>query len=224
MIFPQRLIDGYTAFAAGRLQSEQDRYRELAELGQSPEIMVIGCCDSRVSPEVIFDARPGELFVVRNVANIIPPYSPDGQAHGVSAALEFGVAALKVKHIVVLGHARCGGVRAFAEDIDNLRKPLSPGDFIGKWMNLLAPVTEQVAGYSFLTNTERETVLERLSVRNSIKNLRTFPYIREREADGRLAVHGAWFDISTGELWVMDNETGYFSRPEIQAEETASQR
>src|SRR3954462_10347590 len=113
MSFPQRLIDGYGAFTSGRLQSEQDRYRELAERGQTPEIMVSGCADSRVSPEVIFNARPGELFVVRNVANLVPPYAPDGRAHGVSAALEFGVAALHVKHIVVLGHAQCGGVRAF---------------------------------------------------------------------------------------------------------------
>ena len=97
MPFPRRLIDGYRAFRDARLRREQDRYRELAESGQSPETMVIGCCDSRVSPEVIFDARPGELFVVRNVANIVPPYAPDGRAHGVSAALEFGVAALKVK-------------------------------------------------------------------------------------------------------------------------------
>ncbi len=139
MIFPQRLIDGYYAFAGGRLRREQDRYRELAEAGQSPQIMVIGCCDSRVSPEVIFDANPGELFVVRNVANIVPPYAPDERAHGVSAALEFGVGALRVQHIVVLGHARCGGVRAYAEE----REPLSPGDFIGKWMALMAPAAEK---------------------------------------------------------------------------------
>src|ERR1700709_2455412 len=123
MSFPQRLIDGYDAFANGRLQSEQDRYRELAEHGQTPEIMVIGCCDSRVSPEVIFDARPGELFVVRNVANLVPPYTPDGAQRAVSAALESAVQALRVKHIVVLGHAQCGGIRAFAEE----NAPLSPG-------------------------------------------------------------------------------------------------
>src|SRR5271170_5540617 len=140
MPFPQRLIEGYRAFLGGRLPREQDRYRQLAETGQSPEVMVIGCSDSRVSPEVIFDARPGELFVVRNVANIVPPYQPDGHAHGVSAALEFGVAALKVKHIVVLGHASCGGVRAFAEKA----APLSPGDFIGRWMSLMAPAAEKV--------------------------------------------------------------------------------
>src|SRR5665647_645976 len=112
MTFPKRLIDGYNAFAAGRLQKEQDRYRDLAERGQAPETMVIGCCDSRVSPEVIFDAGPGELFVVRNVANLVPPYSPDSAYHGVSAALEYAVIVLQVAHIVVLGHARCGGIQA----------------------------------------------------------------------------------------------------------------
>src|SRR5215207_11189926 len=137
-MFPERLTQGYRAFLDDRLPRERGRYETLAE-GQAPEIMLIGCCDSRVSPEVIFDARPGELFVVRNVANLVPPYSPDGTYHGVSAALEFGVGALRVKHIVVLGHARCGGVRAFAED----SAPLSPGDFIGKWMTLIAPAAEK---------------------------------------------------------------------------------
>ena len=140
MTFPQRLIDGYNAFAAGRLPQEQGRLRELAETGQSPEVMVIGCCDSRVSPEVIFDARPGELFVVRNVGNLVPPYTPDGAQRAVSAALEFAVQALKVKHIVVLGHAQCGGIRAFAQEA----APLSPGDFIGRWMALIAPAAKMI--------------------------------------------------------------------------------
>ena len=139
MPFPTDSSKAIAIFSTAACASEQDRYRELAEAGQSPEVMVIGCCDSRVSPEVIFDARPGELFVVRNVANIVPPYEPDGHAHGVSAALEFGVAALKVKHIVVLGHAHCGGVKAFAEKAE----PLSPGDFIGNWMRLMAPAAEK---------------------------------------------------------------------------------
>ena len=124
--FPPRLVDGYRGFLSGRLTAEQSRYRELAERGQSPEVMVIGCCDSRVSPEVIFDAHPGELFVVRNVANLVPPYAPDGAYHGVSAALEFAVQALRVKHIVVLGHARCGGIRAYAEH----GNPLSPSALV----------------------------------------------------------------------------------------------
>src|SRR5690242_7896138 len=159
MTFPQRLIDGYGTFASGRLQSEQHRYRELAEHGQTPEIMVIGCCDSRVSPEVIFDARPGELFVVRNVANLVPPYAPDGAYHGVSAALEFGVAALKVKHIVILGHAHCGGVRAYAED----HEPLSPGDFIGRWMSLMAPAVAKVGPRGDLSRAEYLERMEKAS-------------------------------------------------------------
>src|ERR1700710_2462605 len=117
MTFPQRLGEGYRSFRAARLPAEQSRYRDLAERGQAPETMIVGCCDSRVAPEVIFDAGPGELFVVRNVANLVPPYQPDGGAHGVSAALEYAVRALRVKHIVVLGHAQCGGIRAFIDNI-----------------------------------------------------------------------------------------------------------
>ena len=108
--FPQHLLDGYRTFTSQRLPTEQSRYRELSERGQSPAVMVIGCCDSRVSPEVIFDAGPGELFVVRNVANLVPVYQPDGGAHGVSAALEYAVNVLRIKHVVVLGHAQCGGI------------------------------------------------------------------------------------------------------------------
>src|SRR5262245_56635282 len=144
MPLPQRLIEGYNSFRTGRLADEQSRYRDLAERGQSPEIMVIGCCGSRVSPEVIFDAGPGELFVVRNVANLVPPFAPDGAHHGVSAALEFAVQVLRVKHVVVLGHARCGGIRAFAER----GEPLSPGDFIGKWMSLIAPAAAAIGARS----------------------------------------------------------------------------
>src|SRR5437763_12124374 len=119
-LFPQQLIEGYRTFTSARLPTEQSRYRELSDRGQSPEVMVIGCCDSRVSPEVIFDAGPGELFVVRNIANLVPVYQPDGGAHGVSAALEFAVQVLRVKPIVVLGHAQCGGIRAFIGDIERL--------------------------------------------------------------------------------------------------------
>src|SRR6201746_2053917 len=111
--FPEHLIEGYRTFTSQRLPTEQTRYRELSERGQSPAVMVIGCCDSRVSPEVIFDAGPGELFVMRNIANLVPVYQPDGGAHGVSAALEYAVNVLRVKHVVGLGHAQCGGIRAF---------------------------------------------------------------------------------------------------------------
>jgi len=206
MNFPQRLIDGYNAFADGRLQKEQDRFRELAEAGQTPQVMVIGCCDSRVSPEVIFDARPGELFVVRNVANIVPPYAPDGQAHGVSAALEFGVAALKVQHIVVLGHAHCGGVKAFAEDAE----PLSPGDFIGKWMKLMAPAAEKVGPRGALSPADYLSRLEQANVVNSLDNLMTFPRLRKRIERGQVTLHGAFFGVASGDLSVLDKATGEF--------------
>ncbi len=188
---------------------EQQRYRALAE-GQTPETMIIACCDSRAAPETIFNAGPGELFVLRNVANLVPTFQPDGGQHGTSAAIEFAVNGLGVKNIVIMGHGRCGGIRAA---LDPAGAPLAQGDFIGKWMSMLAPVADEVSAYSILTNKERQTMLERLSIRNSISNLRTFPYVRQLEAEGKLAVHGAWFDISTGELWVMNGD-GDFERPE----------
>jgi carbonic anhydrase len=209
--FPKHLIDGYAAFIRGRYAEEQSRYKKLASDGQAPATMVIACCDSRAAPETIFGAGPGELFVLRNIANLVPTFQPDAYQHGTSAGIEFAVNALEVENLVVLGHGRCGGIRAAL----NPGHALAQGDFIGKWMSMLAPVSAEVAKYTFLTPTERETVLERLSVRNSLNNLRTFPYVQEREADGRLKLHGAWFDISTGELWVMDPDTGDFSRPEL---------
>jgi carbonic anhydrase len=201
MVLPDRLIQGYSAFRSGRLRDEQARYRELAETGQSPEVMVIGCCDSRVSPEVIFDARPGELFVVRNVANLVPPYTPDGAQRAVSAALEFAVQALKVKHIVVLGHERCGGIKAYTEP----NEPLSPGDFIGKWMSLIAPAAE-AAGPSSRFNSREHYLshLEQVSIVKTLDNLMTFPCVRILVERGRLALHGAYFGVATGELSVLD--------------------
>ena len=195
----------------GRYSGESERYRTLARNGQTPETMVIACCDSRAAPETIFDSGPGELFVVRNVANLVPPYAPDGRHHSTSAALEFAVQSLKVKHIVVLGHGRCGGIRAA---LDPAAEPLSPGDFIGKWMGLVAPAAEAVAGNEMMTQAERQTALERISIRYSIANLRSFPCISILEGKGKLSLHGAWFDISTGELWVMDAATGDFRRPD----------
>jgi len=206
MGFPQRLLDGYRAFCHARLPTEQTRYRELAESGQRPEIMVVGCCDSRVSPEVIFDARPGELFVMRNVANLVPPYSPSGLAHGVSAALEFAVQALKIRHIVVLGHARCGGIRAFAEQ----DAPLSPSDFIGKWMSLIAPAAEAVGERGDRPLVDYLAQLERASIIKTLENLMTFPFVRICVERGRLTLHAAYFDVATGLMFVHDPETKAF--------------
>jgi carbonic anhydrase len=207
MALPKQLTDGYRAFRTGRLRDEQERYRELGETGQSPEVMVIGCCDSRVSPEVIFNARPGELFVVRNVANLVPPYTPDGAQRAVSAALEFAVQALKVKHIVVLGHASCGGIRAYTEPGD----PLSPGDFIGKWMELIAPAAEAAGPVSrFASREDYLAHLEQVSIAKTLDNLMTFPCVRILVERGRLSLHGAYFGVATGELSVLDRATGQF--------------
>ena len=209
---PEHLLTGYRNFMSGRYLAESGRYRSLAREGQTPETMVIACCDSRSAPETIFDTGPGELFVLRNVANLVPPYEPDGEFHSTSAALEFAVQSLKVKNIVVMGHGRCGGIRAA---LDNGAAPLSPGDFIGTWMSLVAPAAGTVSTNSLMTSTERQTALERISIRYSIANLRTFPYIKVLESEGKLVLHGAWFDISTGELWVMNTETGDFERPDL---------
>lgn len=208
---PEQLLAGYRNFMAGRYTTESGRYRTLAREGQAPETLVIACCDSRAAPELIFDAGPGELFVARNIANLVPHFEPDEMFHGTSAALEFAVQSLKVKHIVVMGHGRCGGIAAA---LNPSATPLSPGDFIGRWMGLLAPAAEIVSGNQMMTQAERQTALERISIRFQIDNLRSFPWIKAREEKGELSLHGAWFDISEGELWTMDPETGDFERPE----------
>ena len=211
-LLPEHLLTGHKAFMTGRYQAEEQRYRSLAREGQDPDTLVIACCDSRAAPETIFDSAPGELFVIRNVANLVPPYAPDGDYHATSAALEFGVQALKVKHIVVLGHGRCGGVKAA---LSPDAAPLSPGDFIGKWMSMVEEPAKMVMANELMTAGERQTALERISIRFSLQNLRSFPYVAAREAAGELTLHGAWFDISTGELWAMDPDTGDFQRPMI---------
>jgi carbonic anhydrase len=213
MSFPPRLVEGYTAFLGSRLREEQSRYQELSEIGQSPEIMVIGCCDSRVSPEVIFDARPGELFVVRNVANLVPPYTPDGAQRAVSAALEFAVQALRVKHIVVLGHEQCGGIRAFAEE----SKPLSPGDFIGRWMEMIAPAARSLGPRGDMPMNRYLMQLEQASMVKTLDNLMTFPCVRILVERGKLNLHAAYFGVATGTLSVLDPKSGAFV-PVAQAE------
>src|SRR5262249_32843089 len=175
-----------------------DRFRRLAAAGQKPRIMLIGCCDSRVSPEVIFDAEPGEIFVARNIANLVPPYRPNDDLHGTSAALEYALMGLQVEHIVVLGHAGCGGVRAFAQgEYAAAHKPLSPSDFIGNWISLihLAAARIEMRG---MTDDEMggmtDDYVERLalaSIVQSVANLRSFPWISAREREGKLALRGA---------------------------------
>ena len=210
--FPQKLLQGYSDFMHGKYHAEKDRYAELAVSGQKPDTMVIACCDSRAAPETIFNSHPGELFVARNVANLVPPYEPDTALHATSAALEFAVQSLRVKDIVVLGHGRCGGISAA---LDPSAEPLSPGDFIGNWMRLLDPLAEQVRTSTAMTASERQTALERISIRNSIANLLTFPCVKILTDRGKLKLHGAWFDIFSGEMWVMDAKSGDFQRPNV---------
>lgn len=205
-MLPEQLHHGYQAFLSDRFPSERTRYKRLATAGQDPKIMVIGCCDSRVSPEVIFDAGPGELFVMRNVANLVPPYEPDTSSyHGTSAAIEFAINGLKVEHIVVLGHASCGGVAAVYDDA----APLATGDFIRKWMSQIEPLSKRLEprGPDRAVNIRR---LELAVVEQSLANLMTFPYIRHKVESGELQLHGTYFGVATGLLFVRDPLTGAF--------------
>jgi carbonic anhydrase len=199
MPLPDKLLRGYASFRTGRYQQESDRYRQLGEGLQKPTVMIIACCDSRAAPETIFDAGPGEIFVMRNVANLVPPYAPDGKHHATSAAIEFAVLSLGVKHVVIMGHGRCGGIRAVVEGSN----PLSSGDFIGQWMRDVNDVAEAVR-QDHNHNDDFQTAVEHASVEHSLANLRTFPWLRMRENKQDITVHGAWFDISLGELHAYD--------------------
>jgi carbonic anhydrase len=206
-MFPERLSRGYRSFLGGRFAAERARYQELAGLGQKPSIMVIGCVDSRVSPEVIFDAAPGEILVARNVANLVPRCEPAGETqHGASAALEFAVRALKVEHIVVLGHAFCGGIKAFASEA----APLSASDFIGKWMSQIAPAAQAIGPKDGEGEEAWLRKLEFASVELSLKNLMTFPFVRSAVEKGELHLHGAYFGVASGRLLVRNEATGVF--------------
>jgi carbonic anhydrase len=218
MTFPTRLIEGYRAFVAERLPVERNRFERLAQTGQQPDVMVIGCCDSRVSPEVIFDAHPGELFVVRNVANLVPPYSPTGFTHGVSAAIEFAVLALQVKHVIVLGHTRCGGIRAFVEH----RGRTNAHDFIDNWMALIGPAAAAVEHNGGAAAADYISRLEQASIVATMNNLKTFPWVRDRVDDGRLLLLGAYFDVATGALNIYDPATGAFAPLPADLPEAAS--
>ena len=196
---PRALEAGYHRFRATRYAAERDRWRSLAEEGQRPETMVIACSDSRSAPETVFDAGPGELFVVRNVAALVPPYEPDTRSHAASAALEFAVRALEVSAIVVMGHGRCGGIRAAVEGSSGI----AGSDFIDAWVAGVRELARELdAGESpdpdaFLRAVEHHSVVR------SLEHLRTFPWIEERASAGTLRLHGAWFDIALGELHAM---------------------
>ncbi len=207
---PQRtiewLIEGFREFREGYFAKNRDLFDALLKRGQSPKVMVVGCADSRVDPLLITGAAPGDLFIVRNVANLVPPYAPDGHYHGTSAALEFAVRSLEVEHIVVLGHAQCGGVRALFEG-----PPQSGpvGDFVAAWMSIAEPARRRALALR-LPVEEQRRACEFETVKVSLDNLRTFPWIAERMAAGRLTLHGWYFDLAQGSLLRFDEAAQEF--------------
>jgi carbonic anhydrase len=206
--FPETLTDRFRRFKHRIYFPNADQYEELATYGQSPEIMLISCCDSRVDPETIFNAMPGELFVIRNVANLIPPYETGGKFHGVSAAIEFAVLNLRVKHIVVLGHSGCGGIKAALNQSAAIQ---TEAMFITKWMSMLDEARLRVmAANQNGSAHEKLEALEKEGIKTSINNLRSFPIVAEREDKGKINLHGAHFDIKTGTLAVLNHSRGEF--------------
>jgi carbonic anhydrase len=190
------LIAGYRRFRAGTWRAERARFEELSRLGQRPHALVIACSDSRTDPQMVFNARPGELFVVRNVANLAPPYRPDDQPHGVSSAIEFAVRSLHVREIVVLGHAMCGGIKTLLDGA-----PAEASDFVGQWVRIAEPARRRAM---LAPPQQRQRVCEHEAVRLSLENLMTFPWIRDAVAAANLALHGCFFDIRSGILERLD--------------------
>jgi carbonic anhydrase len=197
------LLDGYQRFRGTDWARQRGRWADLRQ-GQNPSVMVIACSDSRVDPAQIFDTSPGEIFVVRNIANLVPPFELDGSRHGVSAALEFAVTQLEVSEIVVMGHGSCGGVEAALSQRFEGRPP-GAGGFIAHWVDMLDEARERIVA-EYGTGPEAMRALELETVRVSLRNLRTFPCIPEREAAGTLTLRGAYFAIADGVLHVMDQD------------------
>ncbi len=206
---PRQLVEGYADFCGNRLQEEQGRFRRLAEEGQRPPVLLIGCCDSRVSPEVIFGAGPGEIFVVRNIGALVPPFTHDGPRQETSAAIEYAVMALRVAHIVVMGHAQCGGVRAFALGQDQAFQPLSPDNYVGKWKELIKPAADRLGPPAGDFDHYCES-LSYASIIQSIENLRGYPWLKEQEDAGKISLHGAYFGVANGKMTALDQATGRF--------------
>jgi carbonic anhydrase len=191
-----QLIEGYRRFRETGWPERRRMFESLARDGQRPDALVIGCVDSRVDPSAIFDAAPGQMLTMRNVANLVPPYAPDAAYHGTSAALEFAVRVLEVPHLVVLGHGQCGGIQALLRGAPEMAR-----DFVAPWMGIIAPARAR----ALLCDTPdaQQRCLEHEGIKLSLVNLMTFPWIAERVGDGSLHLHGAWFAIHTGVLQVL---------------------
>lgn len=208
MTSPRDLVEGFHRFREQHFADDDALYRQLVQEGQTPKILVVACCDSRVDPALVLDCAPGDLFVIRNVANLVPPAeSRSSGRHGTSAALEYGVSTLGVEHIIVLGHAHCGGIRALMCG----RRTGDADSYINSWMRLAeearAGAERELAGAAL---EERERAIEQRGILGSLDNLMTFPWIRERVEQGKLTLHGWYFDMEHGELLGYDAATGRF--------------
>jgi len=211
----RQLIEGYRRFRAGPYVEQRQRYDSLANKGQAPKVMIIACSDSRVDPTRVFDTGPGQAFVLRNVANLVPPYEPDSARHSTSAAIEYAVTILKVHHIVVFGHAHCGGIQASLDGrFDDAAH--GAGGFIGSWMSMIAPARDRIRAAAALSpDIDAAAALELEAIRISIANLRSFPFVADAEATGELLIQGTCFDIADGILRVLDPETNRFAATPI---------
>jgi carbonic anhydrase len=205
MKLPRSLIEGHRRFLRDRHARERGRYMQLAELGQAPTAMVIACCDARADVSTIFDAEPGDLFILRNVANLVPPYEPEGKYHGTSAGIEFAVQGLKVPHLIILGHSRCGGVAAYRHRV---RDKVAESGFIGSWLTMLDDLK---IDESEIFEFGDETAFEFAAIRSSLANLRTLPFVKKREEEGLLSLHGLHFDLASGTLLSLDHDRGSFT-------------
>jgi carbonic anhydrase len=201
-LFPQQLTDRYQRFKFRHFEQNREHYVELATFGQNPEVMIVSCCDSRCDPETIFSAMPGEIFVVRNVANLVPPFETAGKFHGVSAALEFAALNLRVKYIIVMGHSSCGGIKAALEH-SSARQ--TEDMFISKWMSILDESRIRVLGANHATSpTKLAEAFEKDAIKTSLANLRSFPFIADLEKRGKVSLYGAYYDIAKGSLEVLN--------------------
>lgn len=202
------MLAGYRRFRGSDWTLERTRWAQLGE-GQSPKVMIIACSDSRVDPTQIFDTSPGEIFVVRNVAALVPPFETTPGLHGVSAALEFAVQFLKVEEIVVMGHGLCGGcAAALSKQMQGAAH--GEGGFIASWISMLDDSQAEVSAKYGVTGREAEQAMEHAAVKVSLNNLRTFPYVTDKEANGSLTLHGAFFAISDGVLHILNEASGKF--------------
>jgi carbonic anhydrase len=206
MSSPKQLVEGFQRFRERHFAEGGVQFQNLVQFGQTPKALVVACCDSRVDPALVLDCAPGDLFVVRNVANLIPPAENQGHYHGTSAALEFGVRNLRVQHIIVLGHAQCGGIHALLEG--SVDKDES---FIAEWMGIAEAARVQIEKeFAGASSEVRHRACEQQAILVSLNNLNTFPWIRERVEQGKLALHGWYFDIERGELLGYDETTRKF--------------